>query len=69
MTLDIVQVVIAVLLVITILLQNRGAGLGAAFGGESNAYQTKRGAEKTLFTATIILSVAFLLIAFINVLV
>lgn len=66
MLLDIVQLIIAVLLVTTILLQNRGAGLGAAFGGGGNIYHTKRGVEKTLFIATIGLSATFLVIAFIN---
>lgn len=66
MLLDIIQLIIAVLLVITILLQNRGAGLGAAFGGSGNIYHTKRGVEKTLFIATIGLSASFLVIAFIN---
>jgi len=67
MTLDIIQIVIAALLIIAVLLQNQGAGLGATFGGEGNIYRTKRGAEKFLFWATIILSVAFLAIALINV--
>jgi len=58
--LDIAQIVIAILLIITILLQNRGSGLGAAFGGEGNIYMAKRGAEKFIFWASIVLSVAFL---------
>jgi len=64
--LDIVQLTIAILLIIMILLQNRGAGLGSAFGGEGNIYRTKRGAEKIIFILTIILSIAFLAIALIN---
>ncbi len=43
----------------TILLQNRGAGLSGIFGGSSNIYATKRGLEKKLFYATIILAVLF----------
>lgn len=58
--LDIIQIVIAILLIITILLQNRGSGLGSAFGGEGNIYMAKRGAEKFIFFATIALAVAFL---------
>ncbi len=68
MILDIIQLVSAVLLVVVVLLQNRGTGLGAAFGGEGNVYRTKRGLEKTLSTATIILAVVFLATALINVL-
>ncbi|OQA36802.1 MAG: preprotein translocase subunit SecG [Parcubacteria group bacterium ADurb.Bin326] len=68
MILDIIQLVSAVLLVVVVLLQNRGTGLGAAFGGEGNVYRTKRGLEKTLSIATIILAVVFLATALINVL-
>lgn len=67
MLLDIIQIIIAILLITVILLQNRGAGLGATFGGEGNIYRTKRGVEKTLFITTIILSVIFLVTALINV--
>ena len=66
MLLDVIQIIIAVLLVTTILLQSRGAGMGAAFGGSGNIYHTKRGIEKTLFIATIGLAAVFLIIAFVN---
>ena len=59
-------IVVSVLLMVVILLQNRGSGLGAAFGGEGNIYRTKRGAEKILFYATIALAAIFLLLAFFN---
>ena len=67
--LNIIQIIIACLLVVVILLQQRGVGLSSAFGGEGGAYRVKRGAEKLLFTATIILSVLFLGIAFANLLI
>lgn len=57
---NIIQLVTALLLITTILLQQRGTGLGAAFGGEGNVYRTKRGMEKILFYATIVLVVIFL---------
>lgn len=60
MILSIIQVVSAVLLIISILLQNRGTGLGSAFGGEGNVYRTKRGLESVIFKATIVLAVIFL---------
>lgn len=66
--LDIAQVILSVLLVGAILLQNRGAGLGAAFGGDGGIYRTKRGLEKSLFIATIILAAAFLVTAVANIL-
>jgi len=66
--LNIVQIVIPILLIIAILLQQRGTGLGGAFGGSGEVYQTKRGVEKILFIATIILSIIFVLAAFANIL-
>lgn len=66
---NIAQIVIACLLVLVILLQQRGVGLSSAFGGEGGVYRVKRGAEKAIFTLTIILSVLFLGIAFANLLI
>ncbi|MCK4919322.1 MAG: preprotein translocase subunit SecG [Candidatus Pacebacteria bacterium] len=63
-TLGIVQIIISVLLVLAILLQNRGAGLSETFGGSGNVYQTKRGFDKFLFSATVILAILFLSTAF-----
>ncbi len=57
--LSIAQLVVAALLVASILLQDRGTGLGMAFGGEGNVYRTKRGVEKRLFQATIVLAILF----------
>ena len=56
-----IQVVLSVLLVVCILLQQTGAGLGGAFGGDnfSAGYHTRRGAEKYLFYATMVLAVLF----------
>ncbi|TSC94919.1 MAG: preprotein translocase subunit SecG [Parcubacteria group bacterium Athens1014_10] len=66
--LSIAQVIVSILLIIFILLQNRGSGLSSLFGGEGNIYKTKRGAEKIIFILTIILSVSFLGLALINLL-
>ncbi|MFA6588172.1 MAG: preprotein translocase subunit SecG [Patescibacteria group bacterium] len=57
--LSVVEIVTAVLMTIAILMQAKGAGLGAVFGGEGNVYRTKRGAEKVLFYATIVMGVIF----------
>lgn len=57
--LPIITVVSAILLICVILLQNQGTGLGAAYGGDSNFYRSKRGAEKSLFIATVVLSIVF----------
>jgi preprotein translocase subunit SecG len=59
----IIQIIIAVALMAVILLQNRGAGLSGVFGGSGNVYLTKRGFEKKLFIATIILSIIFFVIS------
>ena len=55
------QIVVAILLIVAILLQNRGGGLGGVFGGSGggNVFMAKRGIEKKIFVATIILSVLF----------
>ncbi len=54
-----ITLVSAVLLVVVVLLQNQGAGLGGAWGGEGNFYRSKRGAEKALFVATIVIAIIF----------
>lgn len=54
-------VIISVLITISVLLQNQSTGLGTAFGGESGFYRTKRGIEKFLFVATIVLAVGFVI--------
>jgi preprotein translocase subunit SecG len=66
MILNIIQIIIAVILMLVILLQHRGSGLSSAFGGEGNIYRTKRGLEKSLHIATIVLAVLFLATAFLN---
>ena len=66
------QIALSILLVVAILLQQTGAGLGGAFGGGDNfgaTYHTRRGAEKVLFYASIVLGVLFALSAFVALLV
>lgn len=58
--LGITQIISAILLMLAVLLQSRGADVGGVFGGEGGIYQVKRGLEKKLFILTIILSVIFL---------
>lgn len=53
------QLVLAIILTVLIAVQQKGSGIGGAFGGTSNIYSTKRGIDKMLFTTTIVLSVAF----------
>jgi len=65
--LNIVQIVISVLLMLVILFQVKGGGLGGIFGQAETVYRTKRGVEKWLFWATIILSALFVILAIISV--
>lgn len=67
--LAIVQIIISALLVAAILLQQRGTGLSATFGGEGNVYRTKRGLEKVIFTATIVIAVIFFGLALFNIII
>ncbi|MBI4713585.1 preprotein translocase subunit SecG [Candidatus Uhrbacteria bacterium] len=67
--LNIAQIVLVVLLSAAILLQARGTGIGAAFGGGGNVYRTKRGVEKKLFQITILLAILFFGVALANALV
>lgn len=62
------QIVLAILLTIGIVLQQRGANLGGAFGGDNFAstFYKRRGAEKFLFNATVIVAVLFVLSAVAN---
>ena len=64
-----VQIVISAILIVVVLLQVKGSGFGAALGGMSGGgvYRTKRGLERTLFQATILLVCAFILISFLSV--
>lgn len=57
--LSIIQIILSVLLVVVILLQQKGGGVGGIFGGSSNIYSTKRGFDKVLFYATIVISCLF----------
>lgn len=59
-----IQIVLSVLLVAGILLQQSAAGLGGAFGDNfSSAFHTRRGFEKTLFNATIVIAILFVITA------
>ncbi len=67
--LNIAQIIISVLLIAAVLMQQRGTGLSATFGGEGNIYRTKRGIEKILFILTIVLAILFFAIAIANILI
>lgn len=58
--LQIITVGSAILMMLAILLQQRGATLGAGFGSSGELYTTRRGLDKNLFEATIVLAVVFI---------
>jgi preprotein translocase subunit SecG len=58
-TLAIIHTIVTILLILSILSQNRSSGLSATFGGTGEFYVEKRGAEKILYNATIVLAVLF----------
>ena len=60
---QIVQIIVSLALIVTILLQAKGAGLGGIFGGEGGIYKSRRGVERTLFNVTIGLVVIFFIVS------
>ncbi len=64
--LNVVQIVLSVALVLAILLQVRGGGLGGIFGQADSVFRTRRGIEKTLFQLTIVLVVLFIIISIVS---
>ncbi len=63
MALSVIQLVLAVLLIVVVLLQQKGTGIGSAFGGSNTVYTTRRGVDKVLFNATIAIATAFLAVS------
>jgi len=59
--LQIVTVASAILMILSILLQQRGASLGAGFGSSGELYTTRRGIDKNLFEVTIVFGVILIL--------
>ena len=58
-----IQAVVCVLIIVSIVMQQRGTALGSAFGSEGGAYSTRRGIQKNLLWLTIVLIVVFLALA------
>ena len=64
--LQVAQIVIAVAVSASILLQARGTGLSSTFGGESTAYRSRRGLERTLFRLTVVLIAVYVVISLVG---
>ena len=62
------EIILAILLILGIVLQQRGATLGGAFGGDnfSSTFYKRRGAEKFLFNATVSIAILLVLAAIVN---
>jgi len=68
--LDIALIITSVALIISVILQSKGAGLGGLTGGDTGGvYTARRGIERTLFWVTIVLSVIFFILAITTVLI
>lgn len=64
--LPLAQIIIAILLIVLILLQQRGTALGSAFGQEGGFYATRRGIQKKILIATIVSGILFIALALLN---
>ena len=65
--LNIIQIIIAILLIAGILLQQRGGGLSSTFGGSGTFYGTRRGMERGILWATVALTALFFVSAILNI--
>ena len=63
---QVLQIAVPCLLIVFILLQQRGTALGSAFGGGGGFYTSRRGAEKKIFWITIVLGSLFIIISLVN---
>lgn len=64
--LPIAQTIVAILLIVFILLQQRGTALGTAFGQEGGFYATRRGIQKKIFWLTVVSGALFIILALLN---
>jgi protein translocase SecG subunit len=58
---NVITIISALLMIVTILIQSRGQSLGTTFGGDTSYYRSRRGAEAVVFNATTVLAVIFVL--------
>lgn len=64
--LPIITIASAALMILCILLQARGASLGAGFGSSGELFTTRRGIDKSLYETTIVLAVVFVMSILVN---
>ena len=63
------QIAVSIILIVLVAIQQRGAALGAGFGGGGEIYSTKRGAQKKIYYATIAVVTIFLVLGVLNILI
>lgn len=68
-TLTAVELISAVIVMIAVLMQHRGTGLGGAFGGEDLSYRSRRGIEKFFYRLTVVSATAFLMSAVVQIII
>ena len=64
--LQVLQIIIATILVVVILMQSRGSGFGGAFGTQAAVFRTRRGIERYLFRGTVLLAAVFVAVALLS---
>lgn len=64
--LPLIQIFVAAVLIVLILLQQRGQALGSAFGQEGGFYATRRGIQKKIFWGTVVCGALFIILAIFN---
>ncbi len=66
MLLSIIQIIVSILIIIGVLLQQRGSGLSSSIGGAGGFYSTRRGVEKRIFWSTVVLIIVFIGLSILN---
>ena len=61
--LEVIQIILAAILIVVIVVQSRGAGFGGAFGVQGAVFRTRRGIERYLFRGTVVLAAIFIAVS------
>lgn len=65
-TIEVLQIVLSIILIVVILLQSRGVGFGGAFGTQGAMFRTRRGLEEYLFRGTVVLAAMFVVVSLLS---
>lgn len=61
------QIIVSIVLIVLVLLQAKGTGLGSSFGGSAQVYRSKRGVEKVVVYATVAMVVLFFVVSILQI--